>query len=73
MNRPGAAHVLATLAVRRRGARVIARIANSADNTAHLCGTRSVYEALTPIGKDCAHIGQKSIKRAFGAAKAGLI
>jgi hypothetical protein len=48
-------------------------IANSADNTAHSCSIRSVYEALTPIGKDCAKIGQNSIERAFGATNAGLI
>jgi hypothetical protein len=51
----------------------IAKIADSADNTAHLCGIESVYEALTPIGKDCGKIGQKSIERAFGATHAGLI
>jgi hypothetical protein len=43
----------------------------NADNTAHLSDIGSVYEALTPIGKDCGKIGQKSIKRAFGATNAG--
>jgi len=47
--------------------------ADNPDNTAHLSGIRSVYEALTPIGKDCGKIGQKSIERAFGASNAGLI
>jgi flagellar protein FlbT len=42
----------------------------SADNTAHLRDIGSVYEALTPIGKDCGKIGQKSITRASGTANA---
>ena len=42
-----------------------------ADNIAHLSGTESVYEALTPIGKDCGKIGQNSFRRTFGAADAG--
>jgi hypothetical protein len=45
----------------------------SADNTAHLSDIGSVYEALTPIGKDCGNNGPNSTERAFGASNAGLI
>jgi hypothetical protein len=44
---------------------------DNVDNTAHLISIRSVYEALTSMGKDCGKIGQKSIERAFGATNAG--
>jgi len=46
-------------------------IEDNADNTAHLSGIGSVYQALTPMGKDCGKIGQKSIKRALEATNAG--
>jgi hypothetical protein len=51
----------------------LASAEDNADNTAHLSDIGSVYQALTPIGKDCGKIGQKSFTRAFGATGAGLI
>ena len=48
-------------------------IKDNADNTGYSSDIRSVYEALTPMGKDCGKIGQKSFSRAFGATKPALI
>jgi flagellar biosynthesis repressor protein FlbT len=52
---------------------VVARFENNVDNTAHFDGLRLVYQALTAIGKDCSHIGQKGISAHLARPKPAFI